>query len=1283
MGKNAWKIDMNRGHDVQLYDAYGNKLPYKYSKITMLAECDQKAFGERGQQGAFETVAFQLMNALGVAGADTAPVFLRIVENTSEVGSTSNQYDDDFQGLYLLVEDYGSEFLEAHNLPDGNLYKMESGSGAGGGSLVNQGPTQVSDNSDLLTFVNTYSGAAQTESWWRANFDLDSYYSYRALVECLHHWDISGGMNYMYYHNPETGKWSVLPWDLDLTFTASERYNPSNGDNEPFKSRVLAIPAFQMEYKNRLREVRDLLWNNEQVIQMLDAYAALINTPIDGQTIAEADRRMWDWNPIVYDPARTTTNWNAGPGLYYARANISYPYPNTFAGVIEKIKAWALNRIPYIDTSVLTPAEEQAAPITPTVTFTGGSGGYKLNNLTFGASSFAGGTAGGFFVGMQWRIADVTTPGEDYEIDPSWTSEVLTTYASSVTIPATAVTAGNKYRVRVRYKDSNGRWSHWSAASAALGTEFVALAAESTVQDSLRITEINYNPKLPDTNPNNYKSEDFEFVEVTNTGLTDLELGGVKFIDGITFTFPAMTLRSGESTVVVKNAAAFAWRYPTLNMKIAGIYADSTDKLDNGGETLTLVDALGQPVQSFRYDDEAGWPTAPDGGGYTLTINSASADPALATSWHASLYENGTPGATESAMAAGSIVVNEILAHTDASVTGDWVEFYNTTDHDINISGWFLSDSSDAPQKYQVQPGTIIPAHGYIVFDQFTQFDLAGGPGVVTPFSFSELGGEKAVLASANVYGVPDGFKASQNVDATNREAILGRTILSDGSAVFTQLLSATKGLPNAAPYIAPVVISELLYNPVTPAVEYVELTNRSSDPVPLYDPANPSHVWKFSGITFVFPAGTVLNPGERILVVPTTSSVFLAAHPEVPGGTRVFGPFTGSLDNAGEKIELLMPGDPEPDNSYAYYTEDWVKYGIASPWPVVTGTPIAKTDLSGLSADPINWGKEFASTGSPGKSNFNTLPASANTSWTINLSGTNATISSGGSTIWIGPSTLMNSTTPISFPTNAASLSLTTDASNNTISLNATTLTLNGKPLTIPNLTALTLNVPEGGNTLTVANKTATISLTGVFGLQLSGSANVTLGADEHLASLSLADASRLNALSHTMVVDYTDASPIQGIRQWIYNGATGAPAAGITTTAPALASIDNAKLHKTQWKGQPLSGTFCQVIITPALAGDANLDGVITPEDELSVYANLGKTNAHWLNGDVNNDGTVTLADLALVQSNQAKTLNASLTIVSKPATQTTQPSAKAKVTQAKAPKHKVVKKIKKSAK
>ena len=92
-------------------------------------------------------------------------------------------------------------FLDEHNLPDGNLYKMEGGSG----DLNNQGAFTVTDKSDLKSYMNRYKGNP-SEDWWRTNMDLPRYYSCRTVVEGIHHYDIGYGKNYFYYLNPKTKK---------------------------------------------------------------------------------------------------------------------------------------------------------------------------------------------------------------------------------------------------------------------------------------------------------------------------------------------------------------------------------------------------------------------------------------------------------------------------------------------------------------------------------------------------------------------------------------------------------------------------------------------------------------------------------------------------------------------------------------------------------------------------------------------------------------------------------------------------------------------------------------------------------------------------------------------------------------------------------------------------------------------------------------------------------------------------------------------------------------------
>ena len=62
-----------------------------------------------------------------------------------------------------------------------------------------------------------------------------------------------------------------------------------------------------------------------------------------------------------------------------------------------------------------------------------------------------------------------------------------------------------------------------------------------------------------------------------------------------------------------------------------------------------------------------------------------------------------------------SIVINEINYKSESGQdTRDWVELFNTTAADIDVSGWILTDA--ARLKDFVMPrGTVVPAHGYLV----------------------------------------------------------------------------------------------------------------------------------------------------------------------------------------------------------------------------------------------------------------------------------------------------------------------------------------------------------------------------------------------------------------------------------------------------------------------------------------------------------------------------------------------------------------------------------------
>ncbi|MEX0586847.1 MAG: lamin tail domain-containing protein, partial [Pirellulales bacterium] len=145
--------------------------------------------------------------------------------------------------------------------------------------------------------------------------------------------------------------------------------------------------------------------------------------------------------------------------------------------------------------------------------------------------------------------------------------------------------------------------------------------------------------------------DEYEFLEIQNVSTSQtLDLAGFEFVDGITFTFPAITLGPGQYAVLVKNQAAFEERYGT-SIPIAGVYLGN---LNNAGEHVALVGPLGEPVLDFTYDD--GWYPTTDGGDRSLVIADADdplADPNTAPAWRASYEADGSPG--EKDLMAGDI----------------------------------------------------------------------------------------------------------------------------------------------------------------------------------------------------------------------------------------------------------------------------------------------------------------------------------------------------------------------------------------------------------------------------------------------------------------------------------------------------------------------------------------------------------------------------------------------------------------------------------------------------
>lgn len=94
-----------------------------------------------------------------------------------------------------------------------------------------------------------------------------------------------------------------------------------------------------------------------------------------------------------------------------------------------------------------------------------------------------------------------------------------------------------------------------------------------------------------------------------------------------------------------------------------------------------------------------------------------------------------------------------------------------------------------------------------------------------------------------------------------------------------------------------PLRITEIMYNPPGGnAYEFIEIQNVGSAPLDIGG-------FSFQGIGFVFPAGTVIVPGQVLVLANNANPAeFAMRYP----GVRVFGYYTGNLNNGGERIAIL-----------------------------------------------------------------------------------------------------------------------------------------------------------------------------------------------------------------------------------------------------------------------------------------------------------------------------------------------------------------------------------------
>lgn len=150
-------------------------------------------------------------------------------------------------------------------------------------------------------------------------------------------------------------------------------------------------------------------------------------------------------------------------------------------------------------------------------------------------------------------------------------------------------------------------------------------ACSNVVTPPLVITKINYNPTV--SGP--LSSSNQEFIQITNTGSTPINLSGIYFLQlGTTYQFPYNSIIAATTSIyLAANAAVFQ-----IKNGIAP-FGQYSRNLSNTSQNIVLADAFGNIIDRVEYFDTNPWPTAADGNGSYLQLISTNLDNNLASSW--------------------------------------------------------------------------------------------------------------------------------------------------------------------------------------------------------------------------------------------------------------------------------------------------------------------------------------------------------------------------------------------------------------------------------------------------------------------------------------------------------------------------------------------------------------------------------------------------------------------------------------------------------------------------
>lgn len=368
-----------------------------------------------------------------------------------------------------------------------------------------------------------------------------------------------------------------------------------------------------------------------------------------------------------------------------------------------------------------------------------------------------------------------------------------------------------------------------------------------------------------------------DWVEIANTTDSALDISGYGLSDDLLsaakWTFPDGSVIEAHGYIVV-----FCSGDVSRGSMHTGFKLSASDDVILSSVSGTVIDSISLRSVTSGYSlgrDAAdastwkemlpspGYPNTDDGAAQYLATLSASADESV------------------------GVYINEFMPSNASTIVGpdgtycDWIELYNTTGSEVDLSGYGISDSPTQPLKYTLPEGTKISAYGVLMIYCTGRVTPDGSTEVEAPFAL-------AAYSESVVLSTPAG-RILDEYDYTRADTDISFARSPDGTGEFAATAQPTPGYTNDNAGLqafmatlsfgtSDVVISEALSanysylkQPDGEYYDWIEIHNRTDSPVSLAGYAlsnnakNPAK-WVFPDIT--------LEAGEYLTVLASGKNV-------------------------------------------------------------------------------------------------------------------------------------------------------------------------------------------------------------------------------------------------------------------------------------------------------------------------------------------------------------------------------------------------------------------------